>query len=189
MDLVDKLKEVIRGEVVSDGKTLARYSRDASLFEVQPQAVVFPKDAEDLKSLVKFVSGEKRKDYRQIYLTARSGGSDMTGGPLGESVIVDFSRHFTGIEDIKNHHVSVEPGVFYRDFEKRTLEYDLILPSFPASREICTVGGMAANNAGGEKTLVYGKTDRYVKGLKVILSDGGDLQKYLQTGSGKSGDN
>ena len=174
MDLVDKLKEVIRGEVVSDGKTLARYSRDASLFEVQPQAVVFPKDAEDLKSLVKFVSGEKRKDYRQIYLTARSGGSDMTGGPLGESVIVDFSRHFTGIEDIKNHHVSVEPGVFYRDFEKRTLEYDLILPSFPASREICTVGGMAANNAGGEKTLVYGKTNRYVKGLKVVLSDGNE---------------
>ena len=46
------------------------------------------------------------------------------------------------------------------------------MPSFPASREICTVGGMVATNAGGEKTLAYGKTNRYVKGLKVILSDG-----------------
>ncbi|MBI2013180.1 MAG: FAD-binding oxidoreductase [Candidatus Colwellbacteria bacterium] len=183
MDLKERLQTVIQGEVEDDKKTLARYSRDASLFEVQPQAVVFPKDVKDLKSLVKFVSGEKKKDYRQIYLTARSGGSDMTGGPLGESIIVDFSRHFNGPVEVKPSFAKAaegrgralaEPGVFYRDFEKETLKYNLILPSFPASREICTVGGMAANNAGGEKTLVYGKTARYVKGLKVVLSDGNE---------------
>ena len=183
MDLKERLQTVIQGEVEDDKKTLARYSRDASLFEVQPQAVVFPKDVKDLKSLVKFVSGEKKKDYRQIYLTARSGGSDMTGGPLGESIIVDFSRHFNGPVEVEPSFAKAaegrgralaEPGVFYRDFEKETLKYNLILPSFPASREICTVGGMAANNAGGEKTLVYGKTARYVKGLKVVLSDGNE---------------
>ncbi|MDP2650811.1 MAG: FAD-binding oxidoreductase [bacterium] len=180
MDLKEKLKTVIQGEVEDDKKTLAYYSRDASLFEIKPEVVAFPKDTEDLKSLVKFASGERRAG-KKIYLTARSGGTDMTGGPLGESIIVDFARHFNRIDDVEKQphtaqgfagQVLAEPGVFYRDFERETLKHNLLLPSFPASREICTVGGMVATNAGGEKTLAYGKTNRYVKGLKVVLSDG-----------------
>lgn len=174
MDLKEKLQAVIQGEVEDDEKTLAHYSRDASLFEIKPEVVVFPKDTEDLKSLVKFVSGGRRAGKR-IYLTARSGGTDMTGGPLGESIIVDFARHFNGPVEVEPGLPAAalaEAGVFYRDFERETLKHNLLLPPFPASREICTVGGMVANNAGGEKTLAYGKTNRYVKGLKVVLSDG-----------------
>ena len=65
-----------------------------------------------------------------------------------------------------------EPGVFYRDFEKATLEKGLILPSYPASREIAALGGIVANNSGGERTLEYGKTEKYVEELEVVLSDG-----------------
>jgi FAD/FMN-containing dehydrogenase len=65
-----------------------------------------------------------------------------------------------------------EPGVFYRDFEKATLAKGLILPSYPASREIAAMGGIIANNAGGERTLEYGKTEKYVEELEVVLSDG-----------------
>ncbi|MBI2594975.1 MAG: FAD-binding oxidoreductase, partial [Candidatus Colwellbacteria bacterium] len=187
MDIRDRLRAVVRGEVEDDEETLTRYSRDASLFEIKPQAVVFPKDTEDLKSLVEFVSEEK-KNNPKISLTARSGGTDMTGGPLGESIIADFTKHFNGPVEIEAGLPAVsasvatsakgaalaEAGVYYRDFEKETLKHNLILPSFPASREIATLGGMAANNAGGEKTLAYGKTNRYVKGLKVILSDGNE---------------
>ena len=175
MDLKERLQAVIQGEVRDDEKTLAYYSRDASLFEVRPKVVVFPKDTEDLKSLVRFVRGEKKRSDKPIYLTPRSGGTDMTGGPLGESIIVDFTRHFNGPVEVESGLPAValvEPGVFYRDFEKETLKHNLLLPSFPASREICTVGGMVANNAGGEKTLVYGKVNHFVKGLKVVLSDG-----------------
>ena len=46
------------------------------------------------------------------------------------------------------------------------------MPSYPASREICTMGGMVANNSGGEKSLHYGKTEDYVQELNVVLSDG-----------------
>lgn len=173
MDLAYKLKKIIKGEILNDEKSLARYSRDASLFEIKPQVVVFPKDTDDLKGLVRFVAKE-RKAHELIYLTPRSGGTDMTGGPLGESIIVDFTEHFNQIGEVEGKHILTDPGVFYRDFEKETLKHNLLLPSFPASREICTVGGMAANNAGGEKTLAYGKTNRYVKGLKVILSDGNE---------------
>ena len=41
--------------------------------------------------------------------------------------------------------------MYYRDFEKETLAHDLLLPPFPASREICALGGMVGNNAAGEK--------------------------------------
>ncbi len=186
MDLKEKLQAVIQGEVEDNEKTLAHYSRDASLFEIRPKVVVFPNDTEDLKSLVRFVRGEKKRSDKPIYLTPRSGGTDMTGGPLGESIIVDFTRHFNGPVEVESGLPAValvEPGVFYRDFEKETLKHNLLLPSFPASREICTVGGMVANNAGGEKTLVYGKVNHFVKGLKVVLSDGKEyalhpLEKY-----------
>lgn len=171
MSLANDLKKVVRGEIYGDEKTITRYSRDASLFEIKPQVIVFPKDVEDLKSLVKFAAKEKDKS---ISLTARSGGTDMTGGPLGESIIVDFARHFNEIGGVEGKYIVTDPGVFYRDFEKETLRHNLLLPSFPASREICTVGGMVANNAGGEKTLNYGKTDRYVKSIKAVLVDGNE---------------
>ncbi len=67
---------------------------------------------------------------------------------------------------------SVEPGVFFRDFDKETQKQNLELPSYTASRELNTVGGMVANNSGGEKNLKYGKTARYVEELDVVLSDG-----------------
>ena len=53
---------------------------------------------------------------------------------------------------------TAQPGVWYRDFEKESLKRNLLMPSYPASRELCAVGGMVANNAGGELTLRYGKT-------------------------------
>lgn len=168
MSLSEDLKKVIKGEVETSEATLQKYSKDASLFEVKPQAVVFPKNSQDLKNLVKFVSKKKG-----VSLTARSGGTDMTGGPLSESVVMDFTRHFNKVSAKKESAVS-EPGVWYRDFEKETLKDGYLLPSYPASREICAIGGMVSNNSGGEKTLKYGKTEDYVTNLKAVLSDGNE---------------
>lgn len=169
MDLKEKLQKIFKGELLDDEETLKTYSRDASLFEVKPRMVVFPKDASDIENLVKFVSDNPQE---KLSLTARSGGTDMTGGPLNQSIIVEFVKYFNKIKEVGIDYAVTEPGVYYRDFEKETLKHNLLLPSYPASREICTVGGIAANNSGGEKTLVYGKTENYVKKLKTILSDG-----------------
>lgn len=168
--IADELKNILEGEVAVDEESLRKYSRDASLFEVRPQVVVFPKDAEDIKDLVNFANDNPEK----ISLTARSGGTDMSGGVLTESVVVDVTRHLNRIKEIGNNFAVVQPGVYYRDFEKETLKHNLLLPSYPASREICAVGGMVANNSGGEKTLAYGKTEDYVMELRVVLSDGNE---------------
>ena len=171
MKLETQIKSFFKGDVLKNEETLKKYSRDASFFEVKPQLVVFPKDIDDLKNLVLFATENKSSN---ISLTARSGGTDMTGGPLNNSIIIDFTKYFNHIKEVKNGYATVEPGVFYRDFEKETLKQDLLLPSYPASRGICAIGGMVANNSGGEKTLSYGKTEKYVKELKVILRDGNE---------------
>lgn len=171
--LRDELKRLIKGEVQDDKATLDVFSRDASLFEVRPEVVVFPKDAEDVKRLVRFIS-EKKKAIPTLSLTGRSAGTDMSGGSINDSVIVNFTKHMNHIREVGRNYAVTEPGVFYRDFEKATLEKGLLLPSYPASREICALGGMVSNNSGGEKTLSYGKTEDYVMELKVVLRDGNE---------------
>lgn len=172
--MYEKLKKIVKGDVSIDRDILSRFSRDASLFEVTPEVVVAPKDAEDIKSLVKFVNDNLRS-YPNLSITARSAGTDMTGGPLSDSVVLDFLKYFNVIKEVtRDGEARVLPGVFYKDFEKETLKKGYILPSYPASKEICAMGGIINNNSGGEKSLIYGKTENYVKEMKVILSDGGE---------------
>ena len=170
-NLINELKKIIKGDVLADEKTLQEYSHDASLFEVKPQVVVFPKDVDDLKALVKFVA-ENKKNNPTLSLTGRSAGTDMSGGSINDSILIAFQKYFNHIISIKGNIGIVEPGVFYRDFEKETLKQNLIFPSYPASKEICAIGGIVNNNSGGEKSLEYGTTQEYIKRVKVILSDG-----------------
>ncbi|HEY4520666.1 MAG TPA: FAD-binding oxidoreductase [Candidatus Paceibacterota bacterium] len=169
MDL-RKFEQEFKGRTLT-GPKIKDYCRDASIFEICPEAVTYPKDASDLYTLVRFVIDERSRDP-SVSLTARSAGTDMTGGPLNDSIILDFTRYFKNIVYIGLDKAVVQPGVYYRDFEKEASKRDLLLPSYPASKELCTVGGMVANNSGGEKSLLYGKTERYTKKLKVVLSDG-----------------
>lgn len=160
-----------RGEVDGSEETRQNYSHDASLFEVVPQLVVSPQDSADLQTLVRVVAAEKKLN-RTLSLTARSGGTCMSGGAINDSIIVDISKHFTAIEEVTPSFARAQPGVFYRDFEPKTLEKKALLPSFPASRELCTIGGMVANNSGGEMSLEHGKTENFVSELKMVLADG-----------------
>lgn len=168
---LNKLRSLIHGEVDSSDGAREIASHDASIFEVRPEVVVRPKNVEDIRALVRFAS-----EYQGTHLTARSGGTDMSGGPLTDSIVVDFLAHFDHIKKIGDGYAVTQPGVYYRDFDKATLESGYIMPSYPASREICTVGGMVANNSGGEKTLIYGKTERYVRRLKMVCADGNEYE-------------
>lgn len=159
------------GDIKSDAQSKGAYSHDASLFEIQPKLVVFPKNAKDVKILVADVA--RNKPFTTgLSLTARSAGTDMSGGAINDSVIVDFNKYFTKIRNVNEHEAHAQPGVFYRDFEKETLKFKAIMPTYPASRDICTIGGMVANNAGGEKSLEYGKIGNFVHELKVVFADG-----------------
>ncbi len=170
-NLKSRIKTFFRGDVATDEKTLEKFSRDASLFYVRPEIVVFPKNTEDIRRLVTFVA-ESKRNGENISLTARSAGSDMSGGDLSTSIVVSMTKYLNHLKKIGKNFAVTEPGVYYRDFEKETLKRGLLLPTFPASREICTVGGMVANNSGGEKTPAYGKTENFVRQIKMVIRDG-----------------
>ena len=159
------------GEIDTADATLDFYSHDASLFELKPQLVVFPKNTSDIIRLVK-ATNELKSKLPSLSLTARSAGTDMSGGAVNDGVIVDFLKHFTKIENVSADSAHVQPGVFYRDFEAQTLKHHALMPTFPASRDLASVGGMVNNNAGGEKSLEYGKTQNFVSELEVVLADG-----------------
>ncbi|TAL49201.1 FAD-binding oxidoreductase [Patescibacteria group bacterium] len=173
-----ELERILEGRVADDETTLATYSRDASLCEVKPHLVVFPRGSEDIQKLVRFVSERKTNDPT-LSITARAAGSCMSGGPLGESIILDTSRYMRGVPSFDGSVAEVLPGTFYRDFEKETLRRGLILPCYTASKDLCALGGMIGNNAAGEKTLRYGKMEDYVESLSVVFSDGNEYEVRL----------
>jgi FAD/FMN-containing dehydrogenase len=147
------------------------FSHDASMFELLPSLVVSPKNSQDIEKLVITVS-ELKKTQRKLSLTARSAGTDMSGGAINESIIVDFRKYFTKINRVTSTTARTQPGVLYREFEPETFKHGSLLPSYPASRDLASVGGMVNNNSGGEKSLEYGKTENFVSELEVVFADG-----------------
>jgi FAD/FMN-containing dehydrogenase len=169
---IDKLRQKgFEGDIETDVTTREKYSHDASLFEMMPMLVVAPKSPADVERLVQLTT-EMKNTLPELSLTARSAGTDMSGGAINDSVIVDFNRYLTAIKEVTPELAHTQPGVFYRDFEKATLAQNALMPSYPASRDLCTIGGMVNNNSGGEKSLEYGKTEDYVTELEVVFADG-----------------
>ena len=173
MDIKTELEKIFKGDLDTTEETREFYSHDASLFELKPQIVGFPKDAEDIKSVVKFV-GEHKAEYPELNITPRSRGTDMSGAAIGESILLDVSRHMNNLHEVTPTSAHVQPGMLYREFDTETVKQGSILPSYPASRDLASVGGMVGNNSGGEKSLQYGKTDVFVTELSVVLSDGNE---------------
>jgi FAD/FMN-containing dehydrogenase len=173
MDIQTELTKIFKGEVDTTADTLDFYSHDASLFELRPRVVAFPHDSTDIKSVVSYVAANK-PTYPELSITPRSRGTDMSGGAIGESIVLDVSKHMTYIHEITPTTAHVQPGLLYRAFDLETLKHGSILPCYPASRDLASIGGMVSNNSGGEKSLQYGKTDNFVTELSVVLADGNE---------------
>ena len=159
------------GEIEDAPDVLDFYSHDASMFELRPDLVVKPKHGKDVERLVKLVA-EQKKTHPHLSVTARSAGTCMSGGAINDSIIVDFQKHFNKVEKVTATSAQVQPGVFYRDFEPETLKHKALMPTYPASRDLASVGGMVNNNSGGEKSLEYGKTEDFVTELQFVFADG-----------------
>jgi len=168
----EEIKKFFKGDIENSDEVLTKYSHDASVLEVRPELVLFPVNATDVQNLMKWVSENKEK-YPNLAITPRSAGTCMSGGSIGESIILDFTRYMNSlVKGPENNVVTVEPGMYYRDFEKITLEKGMILPCYTASKNINAVGGMFGNNSAGERTLSYGKTENFIHEAKVVFSDG-----------------
>src|SRR4051812_29032670 len=108
--IFDSLKAEFQGQIDFLPETLEKYSHDASLFEIRPRVVVFPKNTEDIKTLVKWVNENKEKDGT-LSITPRSAGTDMSGGAIGSSIILDVMRYMNKILEVTPEYARVMPGV------------------------------------------------------------------------------
>jgi len=170
-EVYTSLKKRLAGEITREMKDRLAVSHDASIYELIPEIVISPKDSKDLQQIVSFVSEHKHL-YPSLAITPRSAGTCMSGGAIGSSIVLDMTTHFTKIDDVKGTSLRTQPGVYMRDIDPVLAAKDLMLGCVPASRALCTIGGMVGNNAGGEQSLRYGNTERSVLEMQVILADG-----------------
>ncbi len=173
----DLIADIVEGEIKDDDSTLNTYSVDASIFQVRPDTVVFPKDLEDVKQIVKRVVSLKQEGV-PISVTPRAAGTCMSGGSLTSSIMLDMTKHFSGMGEINTTHkrIAIGAGAFYRDLEKKTLHAGLLFPPYTSSKDLCAIGGMIGNNASGEKSLRYGATTNWVRSVHVVLADGEEYE-------------
>ena len=162
------LAEAMTGELVSDFLHRVIYSTDASIYREMPLAVATPKTTEDLRLIIEFAS------THGISITPRAAGTSLAGQTTGGGLIVDVSRHFTGILElnIEEQWVRVQPGVI-RDELNRFLEpHGLFFGPNTSTANRAMIGGMVGNNSSGTTSIRYGVTRDHVLEIKALLSDG-----------------
>ncbi len=156
--------------VKSDKAHLIAYSYDATRERFEPDAVIFPKNEEDVSNVLKYCNEHK------IVIVPRGAGSCFTGGALPSSggIILSLERHMNQILeiDMENMLGIVQPGVINMDFQIAAQEVGLFYPPDPASELYCTLGGNVAENAGGMRAAKYGITKDYVVALRAVLPNG-----------------
>lgn len=164
-----------QGGISSDKALLDSYSNDESIFSIRPQLVIQPEDAKDVEIAVKVLSKETKR-FPALSITPRAAGTGLGGGSLTDSVVMDVKKHLNRILRVRRENGQVfftcEPGAWWRDVETELKRYDSYLPPYPASKQICTIGGAVANNAAGPDSLRYGHAADWVESLDVVLHDG-----------------
>lgn len=161
---------VTEDNVYSDKAHLIAYSYDATRTRYEPDAVIFPRDEQDIKDILKYCNEHK------IIITPRGAGSGFTGGALPASggVILAFEKHMNKIIeiDMQNMLAIVQPGVVNMDLQKAAEEVGLFYPPDPASEEYSTLGGNVSENAGGMRAAKYGITKDFVMAIRAVLPSG-----------------
>jgi FAD/FMN-containing dehydrogenase/Fe-S oxidoreductase len=144
------------------------YSSDASNYRVLPEAVVFPRSDDDVAAVLEVARSEGTA------VTPRGGGTSVAGNAVGPGIVLDFSRHMTGIAEIDPHRrtARVQPGVVLSDLQRRAREHGLRFGPDPSTQNRCTLGGMIGNNACGPHAIAWGRTSDQVRELRIIDGTG-----------------
>jgi FAD/FMN-containing dehydrogenase len=167
------LQEHLLGEVTASPEVRRHFAHDASILQMAPAIVVYPRNESDIRKTARF-SWQLAERRRILPITARGGGSDTSGAAIGNGILLIFTAHMNKILtlDPRKEFVSLEPGVTYDKLEQTLYTHGLFFPPYPGSKQYATIGGGLANNTVGEKSVKYGATGDYVEQLRVVLANG-----------------
>lgn len=166
MNIAGDLLSIAKGEVLEDNWSRQIYSVDASHYQIDPSAIVYPTDEQDVQEIC------RHSFSRKVPITARGAGTGLLGQSLSSGIILDFTKHMNKIIDIDDYHVTVQPGIVKGQLDKELKKRNKFLPPDPASSNYCTIGGMIADNSSGIHCLGYGSTISFLQEVNVIYSDG-----------------
>ena len=163
-----EISSKVNGKTLFDEFSRGRYSTDASVYQIKPIGVVLPKDTNDVLNVMEY------SQNNSIPLLARGGGSSQCGQTVGESLVLDYSRHQNKILDlnVEEKSVWVEPGVVLDHLNAYLKPYGLWFPVDVSTSSRATIGGMSANNSCGSRSLYYGNMVHNVLAIETILDDG-----------------
>lgn len=184
-DIIKELTHIIGKENITTSKEdLICYSYDATNQKFLPDAVVFPKNADEISLILKLANKEG------FHVVPRGAGSGFSGGslPVEGGVVVSLERMNKILRiDADNLIAIVEPGVVTGELQWAVEDLGLFYPPDPSSLKFCTIGGNVAECAGGPRAVKYGGTKDYVLGLEVVLPTGEIINTGTQTLKGVVG--
>jgi FAD/FMN-containing dehydrogenase/Fe-S oxidoreductase len=166
-DMIDELKQVL-GQVYTDLTTRVLYSTDASIYQIDPLGVGFPRSQDELAGAVEISS------RYGIPVLIRGSGSSLAGQAIGPALILDCSKYLTKILEIdpEQRIAIVEPGVILTTLNQAAAAFGLQFGPDPASAERATIGGSLGNNATGAHSILYGMAADHLISAEVVLGDG-----------------
>jgi FAD/FMN-containing dehydrogenase/Fe-S oxidoreductase len=162
----DDLRGLVAGDLLFDPVGRSCYAHDASLYEIEPLGVVVPRSTADLVAVVRYAA------EHGLPLHARGAGTGLAGESLGPGLVVDFSRYFRRVLEVRPESVVVEPGVVLDVLNAQLLPLGRRIGPDPSGSATCTIGGMIAGDASGARSLRYGTTADAVESLDVVFANG-----------------
>ena len=177
---IKKFQAIVGKENVKDDRAhRLAYSYDATREHFEPEAVLFPRNEEDISKILRYCN------ERKIPVVPRGAGSGFTGGalPVSGGVVLAVEKHMNKILEIdtKNMVAVVQPGVINKELQREVEKLGLFYPPDPASQEYSTIGGNVAENAGGMRAAKYGITKDYVMALRAVLPNGDIIRAGKKT--------
>jgi FAD/FMN-containing dehydrogenase/Fe-S oxidoreductase len=159
-----------KGEIETDIATRTVFATDNSVYELVPRAVLFPREPDDLNRVM------RASHLAALPIVARGGGTGTNGQSLTDSIIVDCSRYLTRIETIDPEAgiAVVQPGVILDELNRAASTHGLFFAPTVSTASRATLGGMAATDASGKGSRVYGRTSDHILSMDVVLPDGSD---------------
>ncbi|MBF1218142.1 MAG: FAD-binding oxidoreductase, partial [Haemophilus parainfluenzae] len=176
-------KQHFEGDIASNYADRLSLATDNSVYQQLPQAILFPKSVADVVRITKLANKEK---YLHLTFTPRGGGTGTNGQSINNNIIVDLSRHMTGILElnIEERWVRVQAGVVKDQLNQFLKPHSLFFAPELSTSNRATLGGMINTDASGQGSLQYGKTSDHVLALRSVLMNG----EILDTSAVKSDD-
>jgi FAD/FMN-containing dehydrogenase/Fe-S oxidoreductase len=163
-----RLRRAVKGELLVDAASRARYATDASIYQVQPLGVLVPAGDDDVRAAMEICADA------QIAMLPRGAGSSQCGQTVGAALVIDHSKQLTRVLafDAQRRTVTVVPGIVLDALNGWLRQHGLWFPVDVSTSAQCTLGGMAGNNSCGSRSLAYGNMVHNVIALDARLADG-----------------